>query len=73
MDLKLNIRVQSCRNVEKKREVILENVIENIININVVMPLYVICIIISALIYHLKELYVIYASEIIVRSIMYIV
>ena len=42
-------------------------------NINVVMILYVICIIICDLIYHLKELYVMYASEIIVRSIVYIV
>jgi hypothetical protein len=52
---------------------IFENVIENIMNINVVMILYVIGIIICDLIYHLKELYVIYASEIIVRSIVYIV
>jgi hypothetical protein len=42
MDLKLKIRVLSCRNVEQKREVIFENVIENIMNINVIMPLYVI-------------------------------
>jgi hypothetical protein len=42
-------------------------------NINVIMPLYVIWIIISALIYHLKELYVSYASENIVRSRVYIV
>jgi hypothetical protein len=42
-------------------------------NINVIMPLYVIWIIISALIYHLKELYVTYASENIVRSRVYIV
>jgi hypothetical protein len=42
-------------------------------NINVVTILYVIGIIICDLIYHLKELYVIYASEIIVRSIVYIV
>ena len=42
-------------------------------NINVIMPLYVIWIIISALIYHLKELYVTYASENIVRSRIYIV
>ena len=73
MDLKLKIRVLSCRNVEQKREVIFENVIENIMNINVIMPLYVIWIIISALIYHLKELYVVYASENIVRSRVYIV
>ena len=42
-------------------------------NINVVTILYVIGIIICDLIYHLKELYVIYASEIIVRRIVYIV
>jgi hypothetical protein len=42
-------------------------------NINVVMILYVVGIIICDLKYHLKELYVIYASEIIVKSIVYIV
>lgn len=73
MNLKLKIRVQNCRNIEKKCDAIFENVIENIMNINVVMILYVIGIIICDLIYHLKELYVIYASEIIVRSIVYIV
>lgn len=73
MNLKLKIRVQNCRNIEKKCDAIIENVIENIMNINVVMILYVIGIIICDLIYHLKELYVIYASEIIVRSIVYIV
>jgi hypothetical protein len=73
MDLKLKLRVQNCRNIEKKCEDIFVNVNENIMNINVVMILYVICIIICDLIYHLKELYVMYASEIIVRSIVYIV
>jgi hypothetical protein len=73
MNLKLKIRVQNCRNIEKKCDAIFENVIENIMNINVVMILYVIGIIICDLIYHLKELYVICASEIIVRSIVYIV
>ena len=73
MNLKLKIRVQNCRNIEKACDAIFENVIENIMNINVVMILYVIGIIICDLIYHLKELYVIYASEIIVRSIVYIV
>ena len=51
MNLKLKIRVQSCRNIEKKYHVIFENVIENIRNINVVMILYVICIIICDSIY----------------------
>ena len=73
MNLKLKIRVQNCRNIEKKCDAIFENVIENIMNINVVTILYVIGIIICDLIYHLKKLYVIYASEIIVRSIVYIV
>jgi hypothetical protein len=73
MDLKLKLRVQNCRNIEKKCEDIFVNVNENIMNINVVMILYVICIIICDLIYHLKELYVMYTSEIIVRSIVYIV
>jgi hypothetical protein len=73
MDLKLKLRVQNCRNIEKKCEDIFVNVNENIMNINVVMILYVICIIICDLIYHLTELYVMYASEIIVRSIVYIV
>ena len=62
MNLKLKIRVQSCRNIEKKCDVIFENVIENIRNIIVVMILYVICIIICDSIYHLKELYVIYVT-----------
>jgi hypothetical protein len=53
--------------------ILLKCKIENIMNINVVMIFYVIGIIICDLIYHLKELYVIYASEIIVRSIVYIV
>ena len=73
MDLKLKLRVQNCRNIEKKCEDIFVNVNENIMNINVVMILYVKCIIICDLIYHLTELYVMYASEIIVRSIVYIV
>ena len=73
MDLKLKIRVQNCRNIENKCEVIFVNENENIMNINVVMIWYVICIIICDLIYHLKELYAIYVSEIIVRSIVYIV
>ena len=73
MNLKLKIRVQNCRNIEKKCDAIFEDVIENIMNINVVTILYVIGIIICDLIYHLKKLYVIYASEIIVRSIVYIV
>ena len=73
MDLKLKIRVQNSRNIENKCEVMFVNENENIMNINVVMILYVICIIICDLIYHLKELYVIYVSEIIVRSIVYIV
>ena len=73
MDLKLKIRVQNSRNIENKCEVIFVNENENIMNINVVMILYVICIIICDLKYHLKELYVIYVSEIKVRSIVYIV
>jgi hypothetical protein len=52
MNLKLIIRVQNCRNIEKKCDAIFENVIENIMNINVVMILYVIGIIICDLIYH---------------------
>jgi hypothetical protein len=55
MNLKLKIRVQNCRNIEKKCDAIFENVIEHIMNINVVMILYVIGIIICDLIYHLKE------------------
>ena len=34
MNLKLKIRVQNCKNIEKKCEAIFENVIENIMNIN---------------------------------------
>jgi hypothetical protein len=34
MNLKLKIRVQNCRNIEKKYDAIFENVIENIMNIN---------------------------------------
>jgi hypothetical protein len=45
MNLKLKIRVQNCRNIEKKCDAIFENVIENIMNINVVTILYVIGII----------------------------
>ena len=56
MNLKLKIRVQNCRNIEKKCDAIFENVIQHIMNINVVMILYVISIIICDLIHHLKEL-----------------
>ena len=73
MVLKLKLRVQNCRNIKNKCEDIFVNVNENIMNINVVMILCVICILICDLKYHLKELYVMYASEIIVRSIVYIV
>ena len=68
MNLKLKIRVQNCRNIEKKCDAIFENVIENIMNINVVMILYVIGIMICDLIYHLKDVYVIYTSETVADS-----
>jgi hypothetical protein len=54
MNLKLKIRVQNCRNIERKCDAIFENVIENIMNINVVTILYVFYIFFLIIIYMYK-------------------